>query len=78
VGSADHLLTEYVQTAMLTSCCPGTGPPGLLERLHDTDSTANMQSGSRFEERNFNPLTLELNPSAQRYLPRLFTGDLNF
>jgi hypothetical protein len=25
-----------------------------------------------------NPLTPELNPSAQRRLPRLFTGDLNF
>jgi hypothetical protein len=25
-----------------------------------------------------NPLTPELNPSAQRCLPRLFTGDFNF
>jgi hypothetical protein len=25
-----------------------------------------------------NPLTPELNPSTQRYLPRFFTGDLNF
>jgi hypothetical protein len=26
----------------------------------------------------FNPLTPELNPSAQRCLPRFFTGDFNF
>jgi hypothetical protein len=26
----------------------------------------------------FNPLTPELNLSAQRYLPRFFTGDFNF
>jgi hypothetical protein len=26
----------------------------------------------------FNPLTQELNPSAQRCLPRIFTGDFNF
>jgi hypothetical protein len=25
-----------------------------------------------------NPLTPELNPSAQRWLPRVFTGDFNF
>jgi hypothetical protein len=25
-----------------------------------------------------NPLTPELNPSAQRCLPRIFTGDFNF
>jgi hypothetical protein len=25
-----------------------------------------------------NPLTPELNPSVQRYLPRIFTGDFNF
>jgi hypothetical protein len=27
---------------------------------------------------NINPLTPELNPSAQRCLPRFFTGDFNF
>jgi hypothetical protein len=26
----------------------------------------------------FNPLALELHPSAQRCLPRFFTGDFNF
>jgi hypothetical protein len=26
----------------------------------------------------FNPLTPELNPSAQRCLPKFFTGDFNF
>ena len=27
-------------------------PPGLLKQFHDTDSAANMQSGTRFEDRN--------------------------
>jgi hypothetical protein len=58
VGSANHLQTEYVHTAMLTSCCPGTGPPGRLKQFHDTDSTTNVQSGTRFEDCNFKQDTL--------------------
>jgi hypothetical protein len=33
---------------------------------------------SKYTSISFNPLTPELNPSAQRCLPRFFTGDFNF
>jgi hypothetical protein len=38
--------------------------------LHGVRSSASMTC--------FNPLTPELNPSAQRCLPKFFTGDFNF
>jgi hypothetical protein len=44
-----------------------------------------MNASNRKEKRSskkrrklFNPSTPELNPSAQRCLPRFFTGDFNF
>jgi hypothetical protein len=37
-----------------------------------------VPKGQQSKLETFNPLTAELNPTAQRYLPRSFTGDFNF
>jgi hypothetical protein len=43
----------------------------------ETNKEEGREDARRNEQR-INPLTPELNPSAQRCLPRFFTGDFNF
>jgi hypothetical protein len=67
---------------ILVSACPSVRPHGIAWLPLDEFSLnviSEYFSKTCIENSSFiNPLTPELNPSAQRCLPRFFTGDFNF
>jgi hypothetical protein len=72
IFSSSESMSKWSYTSVVRIRLHGAGSDGFNFRLLECKHFINWLG------KLFNPLTPELNPSAQRCLPRFFTGDFSF